>query len=245
MAAAGQNEKYWERRMFVVTPPITAQRRHPKLLLWKSAFACGAAIKVQKIRANEQTRVVVRGQMQACGSFAADLGHLRSRDGWIVQEVPVDDISELRALFDEAFITFNADDGCIERTPDDVDSREGSSGGAAAPRRPEVNEVERMSTASGSTVRSALGHAQASVDAAHQETEMALLEAKRERASAAAALAREGLATKALETAEAKAEAARRALEEVEAKAEAERAAAALLLAALMKRLTAAGIAAV
>jgi hypothetical protein len=110
----------------VVVPQITDLQRHPKLLLWKSAAASGAAIKPQKIRDDEQTRVVVRGRMKECTVFATDLRHLHSRNGWIVQEVLENDVSELRALFDEAFITFNADDGCIEVTPDDGKRREGS-----------------------------------------------------------------------------------------------------------------------
>ena len=201
-------------RLFLVTPNL-AHQPNPKRCMWKLAHFFGVVIKLQKVNADELTRVVIRATAKRCTTFAASLKH-QARYGWKVEEIEDESDSRQSMYFDDAFISF--EEGEVAVTPDEMHRGAGSSGRQTQPRQPPVNEVEvdKLSTASSATLRSEVEHTKRMVKESAAVARAAQIEAQRERQNAADA---EGRAAAAARRA-ALAEEAKAAAEEAKAAAE-------------------------
>jgi len=207
-------------RLFLVTPNL-AHQPNPKRCMWKLANSSGVVIKVQKVNAEELTRVVIRATAKPSAIFAASLRH-QTKHGWQVEEIKDESDSRRTLYFDDAFISF--EDGEVAETPAEFDRGAGSSGRYTQPRQPPVNEVDNLSTASSSTLLSEVENAKRLVRDYNAVARAAQVEAKRERQNAADAEGRAAAAARRATLAEeGKAIAERRAAEEEAAKLAAEK----------------------
>jgi len=205
-------------RLFLVTPNL-AHQPNPKRCMWKLANSSGVVIKVQKVNAEELTRVVIRATAKPSAIFVASLRH-QTKHGWQVEEIKDESDSRRTLYFDDAFISF--EDGEVAETPAEFDRGAGSSGRHT--HTPHVNEVDNLSTASSSTLLSEVENAKRLIRDYNAVARAAQVEAKRERQNAADAEGRAAAAARRATLAEeGKAIAERRAAEEEAAKLAAEK----------------------
>jgi multidrug efflux pump subunit AcrA (membrane-fusion protein) len=204
---------------FLIIPNMEIESR-PKNRLWKMAHDCNLAIKIQRIRDDNLTRLAIRGSFAKCREFAANLEHHSKREP--IRFLDVTEINRIDARYQvhfglDKFDEFDDEMGRIFSTADPAKSRLGSSGGANAPSKPSVYDTETAGSASASTIRRQLEIAQEAVDQANDAILVFSMEASRLRSEAAAAAGREAAERRARE---AEREAERRARE---AEREAER----------------------
>jgi hypothetical protein len=174
-------------------------------------MACDSniAIRVQRLNNKKLMRVAIRGPYTNCREFAANLQHSSTRDPIcfaVVREVNTDpdpDSDYQKHFHADGFDDFEDGLGRIYPTPNTMNCRPGSSGGAGAPPQPSMFDTDTDGSASASNICRQLVLAQDAVDNANDAASASAIEAARLRREAAAAEGREAAERRARQAAEA------------------------------------------